>query len=270
MEETKEITETKDERLDFVLCTNAESDVTIATISSVLGLFGRGHKFIWDIRSAGGYARTRNVLATNFLKNNRSDVMICLDRDMVFNPESIDHLLEDWRRGCDLVAGLYAVRDGTHLTSFGIGNGNITIDGNLQEVKWLSTGFGLITRNILQKMLDEYKWDLMNPGSGLESYPFFEDHYYKDEDSCLWASEDYDFCIKARKVGVKAFADTRIWVGHYGSKMYEVPDVLEHQKKLIAEAEAKKNIEANLEEGKRLEREEALEQRAKLSEGDAE
>ena len=232
------------EKVDFVICTNAEADVSIPTISCVMNLFGRGKKFIWDIRGAGGYARTRNVLATCFLKQNRSDVMICLDRDIIFNPEYIDLFLEDYKNGYDLVGGLYAVRDGTHLTTFGLEHGNVLIDGKVNEVKWLSTGFGMITRKLLLKILEEKQLPLMNVGSSLESYPFFEDHWGKDGEHHLWLSEDYDFCEKTRSVGLKAYADTRIWVGHIGSKMYEVTDVLNYQKKMIEEAEKKKTEEA--------------------------
>jgi hypothetical protein len=244
-----------EEKADFVICTNAESDVSIPSISSIMNLFGKGYRFIWDIRGAGGYARTRNVLATAFLKNNKADMMMCLDRDMVFNKEYIDFLIEDFKAGHDLVGGLYSVRDGTHLTTFGLDKGNITIDGTIQEVKWLSTGFGYISRRLLQKMVDELPCryttpdgevhdriglPLMNVGSSLESYPFFEDHLGMDGDSYLWLSEDYDFCNKARAMGIKPMADTRIWVGHIGSRMYEVPDVLAYQKKMMEEMEAKK------------------------------
>jgi hypothetical protein len=200
-----------------------------------MNLFGRGKKFIWDIRGAGGYARTRNVLATNFIKQNKSEVMICLDRDMVFNPEYIDMLLEDYQKGYELVGGLYSVRDGSHLTTFGLDKGNITIDGGVHEVKWLSTGFGLITRSLLLKVIEKRNLHLMNVGSGLESWAFFEDHEGKDGDSYLWLSEDYDFCEKAREVGVKPVADTRIWTGHLGSKMWEVKDVIDHQSKILKE-----------------------------------
>jgi hypothetical protein len=247
------------EKVDFVLCTNAESDIAIPTISCVLNLFGKGYKFIWDIRGAGGYARTRNVLATSFVKNNKADLMICLDRDMVFNKEYIDYLVEDFKAGYDLIGGLYSVRDGTHLTSFGLDKGNIIINGQLQEVQWLSTGFGAISRKLLVKMVNELPahypdhkgvWQeriglpLMNVGSGLESYPFFEDHLGGSEETgYLWLSEDYDFCNKARAMNAKVMADTRIWVGHLGSKMYEVTDVLAHQKKILDEMEAKKKTD---------------------------
>jgi hypothetical protein len=246
------------EKLDFVICTNAESDVSIPTISNFMAQLGRGYRFTWDIRGAGGYARTRNVLATAFLKANQADMLICCDRDMIFNKEYIDYLVEDFKAGYDLVGGLYAVRDGTHLTSFGLDNGNILIDGKVNEVKWLSTGFGMISRRLLQKIVDELPCyystpdgqvhpriglPLMNVGSGLESYPFFEDHLGKDGDHYLWLSEDYDFCNKARAVGVKPCADTRIWVGHIGSKIYQVTDVLEYQKIKMAEMKAAEELE---------------------------
>jgi hypothetical protein len=247
-----------EEKVDFVIVTNAESDIAIPTISCVMNLFGRGYKFIWDIRGAGGYARTRNVLSTAFLKNNRSEVMICLDRDLIFNPDYIDKFIEDYKNGWDLVGGLYPVKDGTHLTSFGLDKGDLAIDGTTHEVKWLATGFGMITRRLLQKMVDEIPFcyttpdglphtrtgmPLMNIGTSLESYPFFEDHCGLDGEAYLWLSEDYEFCNKARLMGAKPAADTRIWLGHIGQRIYEVKDVLEHQKTILAEIEAKRKAE---------------------------
>jgi AmiR/NasT family two-component response regulator len=54
----------------------------------------------------------------------------------------------------------------------------------------------------------------------------------------IFLSEDYAFCENARKVGVKAYIDTGIQLGHIGEYVYTLKDVVEHQQKLKAEAEA--------------------------------
>ena len=222
--------------LDFVIGTNAVSDVTIGTIYSVWRLFTGQHRFFWDIRSVGGTARTRNVMATQFLQRNLAPYLLFVDRDIIFTPEDMNLLLNDLK-DYDLIAGCYAVRGASQLTSFGLGKGTINLNGEKQEVKWLATGFSGMTRKLLQDMVDKLHLPLMNKGQDVESYPFFEDYRYNDPDmGSMFLTEDYAFCLKARKIGVKSYLDTRIQVRHIGERAWDVSDVVAFQakEKLVA------------------------------------
>lgn len=212
---------------EFIIGTNAAADVCTETIQSVEALRVVPYKFGWDIRDGGGYARTRNVIATSFLKMELAPYLIVIDRDIMFAPEAIALFLEDLNNGCDLVGGCYVVKNGAHLATCALGDGRIPTDSKLVEVRWLSTGFGAFSRTLLEKMVKELDMPLMQKGSGAEAYPFFEDHCLYDKDrGYLWASEDYDFSDKARKVGITPYLDTRAWADHIGTKQWKVEECL--------------------------------------------
>ncbi len=208
---------------DFEIVTNSESDISVATLMGVMDLKARNYNFAWRVKGGGGYARTRNVLAYDFLKEKKAPYMIILDRDIKFTRWDIDKLLEDMKEGYHLIGGCYPIKDGTRLATCGY----VNVDGGINEVEWLATGFGAISRELLEKMVDELKLPLLQEGEWSESYPFFEDHAAKDKNGrWMFLSEDYAFCEKARKVGVKPYLDTKIQVGHIGNKLYTVKDVM--------------------------------------------
>jgi len=214
------------EQYDFILATIADESVCTATTMSVINLMpSNKFKFIWFVGGGGGTARTRNIHATNFLRDGKAPYLIFLDRDIVFTESDIVRMLEDLRGGYHLVGGCYPVKDGTRIAS----SGNVKLDGGINEVGWLATGFMGISRELLQKMVDELHLPLMHKGDWSEAYPFFEDHRYHCEDgNWMYLTEDYDFCMKARKVGVKAYLDTQIWLEHIGIYRYSIKDIVSH------------------------------------------
>jgi len=215
--------------LDFVIGTHAQNDVHASTALSIQRLYPRGHKFFWDVRGAGGAARTRNVICTKFMQQKPSDYLIFVDRDIIFEPTDIQYILDDLKE-YKLVGGCYAVKDGTQLASYGKeGHGGVTLDRKVREVQWLATGFMGIHRTLLEEMVEKLNLPLMHKGQWSEAYPFFAQRPAKDEvGEWIWLTEDYDFCDKARQVGVKPYIDTKVQVRHVGDYAYTVSEVVEN------------------------------------------
>ena len=232
---------------EFVIGTNAAKDVTTGTIGSVMSLFNVPYKFGWDILGCGGAARTRNIMAYRFLKGEKAPYLIFVDRDIVFKPEDIGKLLDSLKNGYDLVAGCYAIHDAMFLASSGLGEEERQLDGTIKEVRYLATGFMGITRNLLEKMIEGLKLPLMHEGDETKTYPFFEEKWYDDPDiGHIWMSEDYDFCYKARKVGIDSYLDTSIRLGHIGSALWQVEGTIESRTRKEISEEAQKQIRAIL------------------------
>jgi len=203
------------------------NDVAIETVMAVEALRMVPYKFGWDLGGYGGYARTRNVMATRFLKMGLAPYFIVVDRDIVFNADAIAQLLDDLKNGCDLVGGCYVVKDGKSLATCAGGTGKIPIESGLVDVRWLSTGFGAFSAKLLDKMVKELDLPLMHKGDPMEAYPFFEDHAIQaDNGEWMWASEDYDFSDKARSVGITPYLDVRVWADHVGKKRWKVDECL--------------------------------------------
>lgn len=214
--------------LDFVIGTHAQNDIHASTALSVQRLYPRKHKFFWDIRGAGGAARTRNIICTKFLQQKPADYLIFIDRDIIFEPNDVQYILDDLKE-YELIGGCYAVKDASQLASYGMeGHGGITLDRKVREVIWLATGFMGIHRNLLEKMVEKLNLPLMHKGQWSEAYPFFAQRAIEEKGEWIWLTEDYDFCDKARQVGVKPHIDTKVQVRHVGDYAYTVAEVVEN------------------------------------------
>jgi hypothetical protein len=216
----------------FFIGTIAHSDVDVSTCLCIQTLRLTGHDFNWIIMDYGGNSRTRNILMTQFLRQEwgNSAYMIFIDRDIAFNPEHVDMILEDLQNGYQFVGGLYGVRDSRHFAQWN--KSGFDIDGTVKPIDWVATGFSGVTRKLLQKMVKELDLPLLHKGEPVEFYPFGEQQRYKTpEGNDMWLSEDYDFCNKVRKVKEKSYLDTRVTVGHIGTKLITCKDVMANLQK---------------------------------------
>lgn len=222
-------------KLSFMLCTTTLDSVKSRTCECIevarWTLMRDQIMFYWTTTYGDGKARSRNVCASKFLQNTEDiDYLIFVDSDILFTPDHLKKLYDDLVAGYDLVGGLFAVRGGTALSSCDTA-GTVYLDGTIKVFEYIATGFMGISRKLLEKMRDEIPLPLLHP-KNLKFWPFFEEKQYPDRDGeGIFLSEDYDFCEKARKVGVKSHIDTSIQLGHLGERVYTLEDVLQNQAK---------------------------------------
>ena len=184
-------------------------------------------------------ARCRSIACSRFLKDNLAPYMVFLDDDIVFEPQHLEKLYQDLVDGYDIVAGLYPVRDGTALACAGYGN-KLRIDKSIREEEYPATGFMGISRRALLQIRDKLQLPLLNENGWPECWPFFECTRGKTAENVpIYISEDWDFCTKARKAGLKTYLDTSIHLGHVGHKVWTVGDVVENE--AIKQDDARKN-----------------------------
>jgi hypothetical protein len=188
--------------------------------------------------------RLRSVAATEFLRKDWADYLIFIDDDIVFLPEHVLMIYQDMKDGYDLIGGGYPTRTGSQLSSFGLDDfGGIKIDGSIQEIKWLATGFMGITKNLLKRMVDELSLPVLHKGQWCESYPFFVfEQHFTEKGNQMLISEDWFFCEQARRLGVKTYMDTRCILGHIGDKVYTLNDVISHNRQKEVEMRRKHGI----------------------------
>ena len=224
--------------LDFVLYTccwrAVEATTNWAIEKAHLGL--RDVEWMWIPQPGDALiGRARSVALSTWYWENMAPYLIFLDSDIVFTADDLRRLYEHLEAGYDLIGGTYCVRGGKQLAHYGTDGGKITLDGKITEVKYLSTGFMGISRNLVEKMIKELKLPLCNEDDWAKCYPFFESGAYNDpEYGWMFISEDWDFCNKARKVGVRPYLDTSIRLGHQGVQLWGVDDVLRQQAEAVA------------------------------------
>lgn len=198
---------------DVVLYICGHGDTKDPTCKSVCDLLIKRGDIRADVRWITGDAligRSRSRAASKFLWCDDSPYMIFIDTDIVFTPEDIERLYRGMQAGYEVIAGGYAVGDGTYLPIQC--EGPVAIDGKIHEAKYVSTGFMGISRKALQKVKNDLKLPLLHKDNWAECWPFFESGALAEES--IYLSEDWDFCRKCRKVGVKVYFHTGVLVGH--------------------------------------------------------
>ena len=159
--------------------------------------------------------RSRSRAASNFLWCDDSPFMIFVDGDIMFQPSDIEKIYQAMQAGYEIVGGVYSVGDGTFVPAQSYKP--LPFDGKIHEMKYVSTGFLGISRNALKKVRDDLKLPLLHKGEWCECWPFFESGGLPQEK--IYISEDWDFCVKAHKVGVGVYLHTGVKVGHIKSRV---------------------------------------------------
>jgi len=197
------------------------------TITCVNALYQENnHKFDWSFISGDALiARSRCRACYDFLTQKNAPYMIFLDGDICFKPEDIEKLLLALQQGYSVVGGLYAVSGASFLASHNL-NRPLNINGGIQEIDYLATGFMGISRAILEKMIEELDLPFLHPGNEFECYPFFESG--ADVEKKVYLSEDYDFCNKVRASGQKVYAHTGIQLGHEKKRIYWAQEAIQN------------------------------------------
>ncbi len=184
--------------------------------------------------------RSRSQACSKFLEESTVPYMLFIDDDIIFNPNDVKRIYDHLSSGnYDVIGGIYPVRGASQLSSYGWG-GKLAMDGKIQEIEYLATGFMGISRRILEKVKNEcpYEWiddngkvhlekglPLLNPNDWARCYPFFEGRGWKSAKrakggDAIYISEDWFFCELVRRVGGKIYADTDVQLGHIREEIF--------------------------------------------------
>jgi len=164
--------------------------------------------------------RGRNNLVAKMLHNQAATHLMFIDVDLGFEPEAILRLL---LANQDVVGGVYPMKRIPTRYVINTVPEPVTF-GDMVEVSTLGTGFMLVKREVLEKMIvahPELKYrDNIGIGAQYEPlmYGLFDTMIDKDDN---YLSEDWTFCYLWRMMGGKIFADTGIKLDHTGYHKYE-------------------------------------------------
>jgi hypothetical protein len=192
--------------------------------------------------------RARNTMVAKFLAHNQFTHLMFIDADLAWEPESIVKLL--WHNK-DIITGAYPIKQiiweqvekevkaGTpvdklaeNATRFVVNavkdkknNEKIVVSNGALEVFDAGTGFMLISRDAINRLIERYPElrydDDTNSLSEEEkkcTYAFFNS--YIDEHLNRFLSEDYGFCRYWQKIDGKVWVDPAITLTHWGRMKY--------------------------------------------------
>ena len=134
-----------------------------------------------------------------------ADYVLWLDSDMVFEPTLMEELMKDME-GRDIVSAMYFARKPPYRPVIlktlekTLGGGNVEhyddypTDG-IFEIAGCGFGCVMMRTNVIRQMAEIFS-DTFGPIPGF--------------------GEDFSFCLRAKTMGVKMYADPKIIVGHCG------------------------------------------------------
>ena len=176
----------------------------------------------YQVRRVGGYSaidQGRNQLATDAIIDGFEETM-WIDSDIEFHADAVDRLRS---HGLPIVCGQYPQKKFRALTSKPLpGTDKITFgrEGGLVEFQYAAAGFLLVRRGAYLEIQHKLALPLANELFGSPMVPFFQPIAQPCDDGHWYLAEDYAFCERARRCGIKIFADTTIRLWHIGTYHY--------------------------------------------------
>ena len=176
------------------------------------------HMQLSHISGSSIITRARNALVDRFMKSDCTDLLF-IDADINFKPHDVLRLLA-LSGDKDVVCGAYPRRGGktSFFTDIDYDDaGQVTFDDGLLRVRRVGTGFMLIRRHVLEKLIELHpEWRYHVDTEDTHHYAVFD---FKATPQG-YTGEDYLFCDRVREAGFKVHLDPETNLGHYGSQEF--------------------------------------------------
>jgi hypothetical protein len=190
------------------------------------GLLSASHTFHgcdWQAVNGTGLMRQRDILVSTFLASECTHLLF-VDSDMAWSAADAQKLFD---AGKDFIGGTYRRKcPGNTLTANLLPNR----DGELIEATHVGTGFLLVSREAIEKMLAAYAADTYE-SAGRKYVALFNQSL--DE-----GTEDLSFCRRWRAIGGQVWMHTGVVLPHYDGNTPYIADVTELRKPFEAERQA--------------------------------
>lgn len=159
--------------------------------------------------------RARNNLVAKMLSNQKSTHLMFIDADIRFQPESIFQMLMCDK---DVIGGLYPKKS-LPINYVINAKAGTPIINDVFEVDTMGTGFIIIKRHVLDKMILAYPHTkyVDDVGLGKQFEPFMYSLFDTEiDEKGHYLSEDWCFCRRWAKLGGKIYAHSKVLLSHAG------------------------------------------------------
>lgn len=194
--------------------------------------FSNGHAYrVVPIHNFQPAASGRNVFCKHY-KDTDADWLCMIDNDMELPPNLLDTLKDVPEDAGIVVPTFYAWHQGElkHTLCWGVDKepGIGRFAPGFHELTKCGTGVIFIRPRVFDKL----------------PYPYF--FYLYNEDAGMQGTEDIQFCLQARKAGIKIYGNTAVTAGHYHSvELSSMYKWAENLQKKIDDSKAKAIESAN-------------------------
>ncbi len=215
--------------------------------------------------------RGRNLYVAMTLGVPQITHLLYIDADITFNPECVVRMIQEDK---DITAALYPkkglnfskIRDVSiknpdmdtlklehicHDYVLNVDGGNIPIQRGFIKCKYVGTGFMLIKREVIEKMIEAYPETKYNNDIAGYDTPELRNNFYALFDCIIhpeskrYLSEDYLFCERWSKIGGEIWADITAQLTHTGTYDFKgnFLEHIMHQAQIIPDQNQPKQVE---------------------------
>jgi len=181
---------------------------------------------ITTLRNESLVTRARNILTAMFMESDCTHLMF-IDSDIEFDPDSILRALAYDK---PIMAAAYPkkalpVQYAINFKFKDMEKKQVRVENGAVEVLDASTGFFLVKREVVEKMMQahpelHYRNDSnIDPKFNKYCYALFDT--WLDPDDNRYLSEDYTFCRRWQKLGGEIWLDPNTKLNHVGSYTFE-------------------------------------------------
>src|SRR5210317_1756928 len=181
---------------------------------------------VTTLRNESLITRARNILTAMFLESNCTHLMF-IDADIEWDSEAIIRMLAMDK---PIIAGAYPKKTlpidyAINLKFVDKERKQVRVENGAVEVLDASTGFFMIRRDTIEKMIEAYPELYYINDSSID--PKFNQYCYSlfdtihDPDDNRYLSEDYTFCRRWQKIGGQIWLDPNTKLNHVGSYTFE-------------------------------------------------
>ena len=179
-------------------------------------------------------SRARSIIGSAFLRS-EADVLLSIDSDIWFRPQDAISLAEKAME-YDIVAAMYMTRSLQTQPALMLPDEPVVFAADQEplEAPFVSTGFVAVNKRVFQKLSEELPlchkgW--MDRGVDTSFWPFYMPFTIPWEgEGHMYLSEDWAFCQRAKEAGFKVWLDPSISLGHMGSYMFTLEDLIREPK----------------------------------------
>jgi hypothetical protein len=249
-EETEQTDSFNFNNVKLLVATPVHSEVSIHYTESLLTLQGMGHSLGLNIDflllKSSLVTQGRNLCVANFLNKKEYTHMLFVDGDISFDPSCVVKLLKCDK---DVISIPYPMKtinwekihgrikegiSANELSRSGFtypikveDQSNINVSKGIMEVTHSPTGFMLIKKQVIEKMIEKYphlkiKQPTIMNGEAKDTenlWNFFDTWF--DQETNRYYGEDFAFCQKWRDIGGKCYCYINDFIAHVGEYYYE-------------------------------------------------
>jgi hypothetical protein len=153
----------------------------------------------------------RNKIADTFLISKNYTHLMCIDYDILFDPEDVLTLLD---MNVNFAAGIYRLKK--QEIEYCYRDNEYTTQNAITEVAYVGAGFSLLNRKLFEKLIDS---NIVNKNEGVNGANIWDFYSPVIEDGFL-LPDDVSFCRRCIKAKEKVYINRTIHLGHFGGAIY--------------------------------------------------